>query len=210
MIQGDWAYIKYVMENIWGITERTGWVKSQRIMKSPQVYPPFPPTPPPYIPPPQYNPPAESVYGTSIVSNPVPSDRLNLRRDRRIRAQSLGKYYNGVVVQNHTDPSNEWVEVSIGNRHGYMQNKYLIYGPNKPAVASACPQMVVSNMKPSSWLNLRESPSTGARVLSTHRLGTHVTVLGDIEGGWCHVLVNGVLGFMQVKYLAPARVAYPY
>ena len=42
----------------------------------------------------------ESLFlGTAVVKNPDPQDRLNLREQPSETAASLGKYYNGVVVQ---------------------------------------------------------------------------------------------------------------
>lgn len=70
--------------------------------------------------------------GLAVVNNPQGKDRLNLRTEENTLSKSLGKYYNGTLVKiNYT--KDDWVNVSIGNRTGWMMKKYLIIGKkNKP------------------------------------------------------------------------------
>ena len=53
-------------------------------------------------------------------------------------------------------------------------------------------------------LNLREAPSTDARILKRLKRGTAVTVLQDANAteGWVHVRVSGKEGYVMTKYLA--------
>ena len=62
----------------------------------------------------------------AVVHNPDAADRLNLRAVPNKKAESLGKYYNGVEVQILEELNNGWVRVRIGNRgvaEGYMMKR---------------------------------------------------------------------------------------
>ena len=77
----------------------------------------------------------------AVVHNPDAADRLNLRAAPNKKAESLGKYYNGVGVQILEELNNGWVRVRIGNRgvaEGYMMKAYL-QCDNTQAVAAAMP-----------------------------------------------------------------------
>ena len=140
-----------------------------------------------------------------IVNNPNPEDRLHLREKPDTGSSSLGRYYNGTAAQRIPGYKDDvWAHVSVGNRTGYMQKKYLAVGADPAAIPSAQPLMVVNNESSSSWLNLREEPSQNSRVLGQFFNGKQVTVLGDL-GDWLHVSVDGVIGFMMPGFLRPAE-----
>ena len=65
-----------------------------------------------------------TVY--AVVNNPNAADRLNLRISPDEKAESLGRYFNGVEVHIIEDFGNGWVKVEIGNGgtlKGYMMRK---------------------------------------------------------------------------------------
>ena len=49
-------------------------------------------------------------------------------------------------------------------------------------------------------LNMRKEPSSGAKVVSTYKNGTEVTVLEN-DGTWCKVQVGSKTGYMMTQYL---------
>lgn len=65
------------------------------------------------------------------VFNPNQSDRLNLRSEPTKNSQSLGKFFNGTVVQvildedGWYDASTEWFHVRVGDLEGYMLSEFL-------------------------------------------------------------------------------------
>ena len=83
---------------------------------------------------------------------------MNLREQPSETAASLGKYYNGVVVQSDQNLQNGWVHVTIGNGEGiakgYMSTRYLAFGEDAQTVASAIPQYETTS---SQW-SLRAIP----------------------------------------------------
>lgn len=133
-------------------------------------------------------------YRIGIVNNANPSDRLNLRKQPKTSAASLGKYYNGCVVALLSDESNGWIHVRIGNLEGYMETRYLLLNAKINSVASAMLALTIRNSS-GTGLNLRENPVKSSETFGLYPNGTSVQVLGLSEN-WYHVQVDGKTGFM--------------
>lgn len=133
------------------------------------------------------------------VVNPNSQDRLNLRSGPSADAPSLGKYYTGVLVQNYHQEENGYLRVCVGSQVGYMDVRYLT--ANLFDVTAFMPILTIDN-KGGSGGNLRVSPSLGARPFGLYPNGTEVVVLGVTPNGWCHVMINGVTGFMMADKLS--------
>lgn len=141
---------------------------------------------------------SEAAPGIAYVNNPNPQDRLNLRTQPNKEAPSLGKYYNGTSVSLLSSESNGWYRVKIGSLEGYMQDKYLsLYR----SVASAQPTVTVQDTS-GTGLTLHSGQSTRSASLGFYKNGTLVTVLG-LSKSWCHVQVDGQMGFMLLSCLSP-------
>ncbi len=142
-----------------------------------------------------------SSLPVAVVNNPNPADRLNLRTRPSASAPSLGKYYTGVRVEIVDDTLGDWCEVKVSGIEGYMQKKYLYFGPEIWDIPILMPTATVCNPKATDRLNLRELPSFAARSLDKYYNGTSVTVLG-VAGSWYHVSVQGKTGYMLGAYLS--------
>ncbi|MDR2656556.1 MAG: SH3 domain-containing protein [Oscillospiraceae bacterium] len=143
---------------------------------------------------------ASYAYRPAVVNNPNPSDRLNLRASPSSSAASLGRYYNGVVVDVLQDNAygTQWWQVRIGATIGYMQSAYLRYG-GEGTVPSASPTVYVT----ASSVNIREKTNTSARIVGTARNGKALKVLG-IAGSWYHIQNGGVIGYVSGSYVSEA------
>ena len=54
--------------------------------------------------------------------------------------------------------------------------------------------------------NVREKPNATAKILTTAHRGRVVTVIGTTNGGWAHVKLGGLDGYMDMVQLAkPAQ-----
>lgn len=147
-----------------------------------------------------------SSSNLAVITSPDPKDRLNLRASKSKDAPILGKYFAGTVVT-LLKPANEsgWVWVCIGDssQHstlssmkGYVQSAYLEMDGD--AVQSAMPVVAIDNP---GGLHLRMRPSTSSQSLGLYEDGTLVTVMGVVSDDWCHVLVDGQIGFMMTDKL---------
>lgn len=121
-------------------------------------------------------------YRIGIVNNANPSDRLNLRKQPKASATSLGKCYNGCVVALLSDESNGWIHVRIGNLEGYMDTRYLLLDAGVNSVASAMPTVTIQNSS-GTGLNLRETPSKNSAILNLYSNGTSVQFLAYQKTG---------------------------
>ena len=138
-----------------------------------------------------------SLWETAVVSNPNPQDRLNLREQPSEAAASLGKYYNGVVVQIDQYLQNGWVHVTIGNgegiAQGYMSTQYLAFGQDAQTVVSAIPQYQSTS---SQW-SLRALPNDfGTELPIRYASGVQVELLGFTDEWW-HMRVGDCTGYIR-------------
>ena len=140
-------------------------------------------------------------YATAQVHNPISTDRLNLRAEKTANSASLGKYYNGCTVAIVQKGNDGWSKVRIGNLEGYMKNQFLDFNAPKDQQTEMLPKVTIQNPN-GQGANLRRQASTRVNAVALYPNGTRVQVLG-IAGEWCHVLIDGEIGFMMTQYLVP-------
>lgn len=116
---------------------------------------------------------------------------LNLRQTASLEAKVLGQYGTGTWIE-VTEKGDVWSHVKVAGKEGYMMSKYLNFGQN------ATQLYVRTNT--GIGLNLREAPSTSAKIITSFPVGTAVTV---IQKGteWHKVKVCGLTGYMASQYL---------
>ena len=120
---------------------------------------------------------------------------LNLRQTASLKAKVLGQYGTGTWIE-VTNKGDTWSKVKVAGKTGYMMTKYLNFG------ASASTLYVRTNT--GIGLNLREGPSTSAKIITSFPIGTAVTVL-QRGSGWHKVKVGDVQGYMASAYLSAAQ-----
>ena len=140
-------------------------------------------------------------YATAQVHNPISTDRLNLRAEKTANSASLGKYYNGCTVAIVQKGNDGWSRGRIGNLEGYMKNQFLDFNAPKDQQTELLPKVTIQNPN-GQGANLRRQASTRVNAVALYPNGTQVRVLG-IAGEWCHVLIDGEIGFMMTQYLVP-------
>ena len=75
-----------------------------------------------------------------------------------------------------------------------MKNQFLDFNAPKDQQTELLPKVTIQN--------LRRQASTRVSAVALYPNGTQVQVLG-IAGEWCHVLIDGEIGFMMTQYLVP-------
>ena len=127
---------------------------------------------------------------------------LNLREEPSLSGLILTSYKPGTqvtVLQNgHT-----WSRVQVDGKVGFMSTAYLNFGGSSSGNQGTHvgKVAVVNNPKATQVLNLRETASLDARVLSYYRNGAKVTILSN-NGTWYKVkTADGKVGYMMAKYL---------
>ena len=106
-----------------------------------------------------------------------------------------------------------WTKVSVDGYIGFMDNGFLTFGIVKPsggsggggggtAPPSGTGYATVNNPGSQQLLNLREEPTTAAKVIGRYMNGTRLTVLAQ-GTEWCKVQVDktGYIGYMMTRYL---------
>ncbi len=141
--------------------------------------------------------------GTAVIrtSNGGP---LNLRSAPSASASVSGSFTNGRAVHVLLKGNTFW-QVTIDGISGFMMSKYLTAsgGGTTPAnPPSTKGYAVVKNPGSSQKLNLREQPSTSARIIAQYGNGIRMEVVSQ-GAEWCKVYgsASGNIGYMMTSYL---------
>ncbi|MDD6041101.1 MAG: SH3 domain-containing protein [Clostridia bacterium] len=132
----------------------------------------------------------------AVVSNPVSTQALNLRRYASTASEVLDKLYNGEKLW-VDEQGTEWCAVTHQDTgmSGYVMTQYVrLYN------LSATPVRRV-NHPAGSYVNLRSSPNMGANNVQLRvPHGASVTIVSP-GPDWCRVRYGGVTGFMMSYFL---------
>ena len=124
---------------------------------------------------------------------------LNLREEPSLSGTILTSYKPGTQVT-VLQKGHSWSRVQVDGKVGFMSTAYLNFGGSQNT-SVAGKVAVVNNPKATQVLNLRETASLDARVLSYYRNGAKVTILSS-TGAWYKVkTADGKVGYMMAKYL---------
>lgn len=124
---------------------------------------------------------------------------LNLREEPNLSGTILTSYKPGTQVT-VLQKGHSWSRVQVDGKVGFMSTAYLNFGGSQNT-SVAGKVAVVNNPKATQVLNLRETASLDARVLSYYRNGAKVTILSS-TGAWYKVkTADGKVGYMMAKYL---------
>ena len=170
----------------------------------------------------------EPMYSTSTQAMVTTTGgSLNLREtpDQKGRVISTIPYGTWVTV---TARGTSWCQITYNGMTGYVMSRYLSFGVSIPTatpytyyvIPTQAPTALPINTyvpsvsysqsawvsTPSGSLNLRESPDSGARVITTIPYGTQIIVLsrGVV---WCSVIYNGMQGYVMTSFLRFADAA---
>ena len=120
---------------------------------------------------------------------------LNLRQTASLQAKVLGQYGTGTWIE-VLEKGDTWSKVKVAGKEGYMMTKYLNFG------ASDTTLYVRTNT--GIGLNLRESPSISAKIITSFPIDTAVTVT-QRGSEWHRVKVGEQEGYMAARYLAGSK-----
>lgn len=121
------------------------------------------------------------------------ADRVHLRSAPSTAADSLGLYFTGTAVTCLSDPSREWVQVSIGTETGYIKSDYL----TDRTVQAAQPVGAVNT----DYVNFREAPSTRSEAIGWLHDGTALIIYGETVDHWYYAAHGMTRGYIRAEYV---------
>lgn len=130
------------------------------------------------------------------------SGTLNLRASASGSSKVLTTMPSGAILCVFAQ-SGSWAQVQYGATTGWCSTDFLQMSSTYPGktAADVSGAAAVSIPSGSGTVNLRESPSTSARVLATLSNGTQVTVTSS-DGSWCSVTTaDGTRGYIMATYI---------
>jgi uncharacterized protein YgiM (DUF1202 family) len=136
---------------------------------------------------------------------------VNLRTAPDMSASVIQSFRPGAqaeVLQRGT----AWHRVRIAGVTGFMRAEFLSIGGSGGSGGGGGSTTgnfgVVNNPRSTQVLNLRETPSLNARVLSFYRNGKQVEILGT-TGDWFRVRVDGMTGYMVRQFVRVGSTTNP-
>lgn len=129
-------------------------------------------------------------YGTvGIVTNPIGTSYLNLRRSPSYNAEVLGIYYNGVpcVLLSLSDG---WYHVTVDGVEGYFRAEFITR--SYQVISEKVATIVATD---GALTELRSEPKEDADILQELESGTYVMVLQQ-GTDWWRVSEGGYVGFL--------------
>jgi uncharacterized protein YgiM (DUF1202 family) len=127
------------------------------------------------------------------------TNRLNIRSGPGSSYPIIGGVNRGQWVE-VISISGNWVQGRSlqDGASGYMSEGFLkIASSGGPVIGSTA---VVSNPNPSSFLNLRQSPSYTAPVMGIFYNGATCVIMGETDG-WYYVEISGTFGYFRGEFL---------
>jgi SpoIID/LytB domain protein len=157
---------------------------------------------------------AQSISARVVLDDPTA--RLNLRRSPDEGSTILAKIPNGSSINVESADAKGWIRASYGGEIGYVVSKYVqIAAPDaillpSPAAAQAAQidnavSARVSASGGSGSLNLRESPSLEARIITRIPANAEVKLRAADAASvaeWVIVAYDGMSGYVMKQYLS--------
>ena len=124
---------------------------------------------------------------------------VNLRASVSTRSEKLGVYRKNTWLK-ILNESGDWYRVEgPDGKRGWMMKKYVY-------IASGA-KGTVGIVDKAGYLNLRKTPSQSGKILGQYDDGTPCILLSENDG-WCHVSVDGTIGYFQSSFISKQYITY--
>lgn len=131
---------------------------------------------------------------------PDVNNALNVRAEPNKDSELVGKLYrNDCAVIVEIGP--EWTEIVSGELHGFVKNKYCLFGADALAFAQEnCKKVATSK---TDVLRIRKEPSTDSTIVANMDKGEFLSVAKDAQTveGWVAVKYNSEVCYVSEKYV---------
>jgi len=140
-----------------------------------------------------------SCKGTVVLSAGV--SEVTLRSSPAENASVIGYVANGAIVSVFTSNST-WSQIKYGELIGYVPTSaLLITGAPSEAEQQTSIILGLATVKANDYVNLRQSGSTGAKILGTAPAGAKLTVLSS-NGSWARVQYKSLVAYVNTNYIS--------
>lgn len=144
---------------------------------------------------------SEPLHGYTMAEE---QGQLTDLRDKPGEAEVvLFSYYPDVRVELLGSAADGWVHVRVCNIDGYMKVDQVSFDPGYKKVSHALPVALIKGRTNSGSVNFRELPTVDVPPLGSYFVGKEVHVMG-ISEEWCHINIDGRMGFMKAENLRDA------
>ena len=144
------------------------------------------------------------VFATAAFANDVTYTvaDVNLRQGPGTQYPVITVIPSGAAVyMEEPDTGSGWTIVDYGNASGYVATKYLLYGQNIAASASAGSNFTAGNYNVIDYVNLRTGPGMDYPVQIVVPSGASIYI-DSVANGWAHTSFANYDGYVSAKYVA--------
>ena len=139
-----------------------------------------------------------TYLGSGYVS--TNSSGLNLRRAPAENASIVTEIPKNATIDVYSINADGWYYVQYGTYSGYASAGYITLNSSSWSIDYGSPQGYAFIATKSDPLNLRESPSTGSKILAEMPKGSRVEII-NYYIDWCYVEYNGIYGYANTDFL---------
>jgi len=130
---------------------------------------------------------------------------VNMRAAPNTDAEVLRVINVGTEVEVTAHDPTGWSNVRLNDTSGFIRSDLLMFpttttGTQQTASTPAAAQPI-ETLQTVGGVNLRQSPSTDARIVRVLNPGTRVDILSNGSNGWSNVRVNGDAGYIRTDLL---------
>jgi beta-N-acetylglucosaminidase/uncharacterized protein YgiM (DUF1202 family) len=135
----------------------------------------------------------------------VSSGSLNLRKSASTSADIVTTIKQGTAVTVYSE-ENGWAKIIVSGKEGYVSSKYITSTKPETGFNTIVMKTTTKYVNVNSGsLNLRNSATTSADIVTTIKKGTAVTVYSE-ENGWAKIKANEKEGYVSSKYLSSTKL----
>ncbi|MGE7603480.1 SH3 domain-containing protein [Peribacillus sp. NPDC097675] len=147
--------------------------------------------------------PASTPVKTTTKYVNVSSGTLNMRKNGSASAKIVTELTKGTKVTVYSE-SKGWAKIKANNKEGYVNSQYL--SATKPVTAkpASTPVKTTTKYVNTGALNMRQSGSASAKIVTEITTGTKVTVYSE-SNGWSKIKANNKDGYVNTKYLSATK-----
>ena len=142
--------------------------------------------------------------GAAGVEGYINTDGINFRKGPGTSYGIFTSFDLGTSVTILSEENSGWCKVKFEDVTGYIWGKYLSFG-NYSGTSSGTSDSETATAEAgyinADNVNFRKGPGTSFDVIDSYSYGTSLTILSELNSGWCRVRIGSNAGYVYGRYV---------
>ena len=147
---------------------------------------------------------AVSISASAETEGYIKGSGVNFRSGPGSGYSVIGTYAMGKSLYLLEELNSGWCKVQIDGQVGYVYGTYVGLGPydaeNYGYIDATSTRFAAFINR--DGVNFRSGPGTGYGIINCYDLGKSITVLEELNSGWCKVDIDGTTGYVYGTYVS--------